>query len=81
MLPSGPRWKSHILRPEVSTKRKVAIYYRDPIECLQSLLSHPLFAPHISFVPRKVWTSAACIVRVYKEWLSGDHAWNLQVSG
>ena len=52
-----------------------------PIECLQSLLSHPLFAPHISFVPQKVWTSAVRIVRVYEEWLSGDHAWNLQVSG
>ncbi|KIM55809.1 hypothetical protein SCLCIDRAFT_30071 [Scleroderma citrinum Foug A] len=78
MLPSGPRWKSHILRPEVPTKRKVAIYYCDPIKCLQSLLSHPLFAPHISFVPRKVWTSAARIVRVYEEWLSGNHAWNLQ---
>ena len=81
MLPSGPRWKSHILHPEVLTKCKVAIYYCDPIKCLQSLLSHPLFAPHISFVPQKVWTSAARIVRVYEEWLSGNHAWNLQVSG
>ena len=80
MLPSGPRWKSHTLRPEVPTKCKVAIYYHDPIECLQALLSHPLFAPHISFVPRKVWMSAARVVRVYKDWLSGDHAWNLQVS-
>ena len=80
MLPSGPRWKSHTLRPEVPTKRKVAIYYCDPIECLQSLLSHPLFVPHISFVPRKVWMSAARVVRVYEDWLLGDHAWNLQVS-
>ena len=80
MLPSGPRWKLHALRPKVPTKRKVVIYYHDPIECLQSLLSHPLFVPHISFVPRKVWTSAARVVRVYEEWLSGDNAWNLQVS-
>ncbi|KIK11045.1 hypothetical protein PISMIDRAFT_123437, partial [Pisolithus microcarpus 441] len=51
MLPSSPRWKSHTLLPQVPTKRKPIIYYRDPLECLQSLLSHPLFTSHISFIP------------------------------
>ncbi|KAF8547631.1 hypothetical protein OG21DRAFT_1527027 [Imleria badia] len=39
---------------------------------------HPLFEPHISFVPWKVWTSAVKICCVYDEWLSGDHAWSIQ---
>ncbi|KAI6008569.1 hypothetical protein EDC04DRAFT_2907000 [Pisolithus marmoratus] len=43
-----------------------------------SLLSHPLFKPHISFVPRKVWTSAAKTCHMYDEWLSGDCAWSIQ---
>lgn len=80
MLPSGPPWKSLPIRPTVPTKRAVSLYYRDPVECLQALLSHPLFERHISFVPRKVWSTAARLVRVYDEWLSGDHAWELQVS-
>ncbi|KAI5982093.1 hypothetical protein EDD15DRAFT_2403257 [Pisolithus albus] len=79
MLPSGPRWKSHTLLPQVPTKRKPIIYYRDPLECLQSLLSHPLFTSHISFIPRRVWSSSARIVRIYEEWMSGNHAWSLQI--
>ncbi|KAF8546867.1 hypothetical protein OG21DRAFT_1527549 [Imleria badia] len=78
MLPSGPHWKSHVLRTQVATKRKVMIIYHDPVECLQALLSHPLFASHISFVPQKVWSSSARMVRIYDEWMSGDHAWSLQ---
>ncbi|KAF9230845.1 hypothetical protein BU15DRAFT_56804, partial [Melanogaster broomeanus] len=33
---------------------------------------------HISFVPRRVWTCAAKICRIYEEWLSGDSAWSIQ---
>ena len=80
MLPSGPRWKSHVLLPKIATKRKAIVYYRDPVECLQSLLSHPLFESNISFVPQKVWSTSARTVRIYEDWMSGDHAWNLQVS-
>ncbi|KAI5981814.1 hypothetical protein EDD15DRAFT_2379006 [Pisolithus albus] len=43
MLPSSPRWKSHTLLPQVPTKRKPIIYYRDLLECLQSLI----YIPHL----------------------------------
>ncbi|KIK20320.1 hypothetical protein PISMIDRAFT_13073 [Pisolithus microcarpus 441] len=79
MLPSSPRWKSHTLLPQVPTKCKPIIYYQDPLECLQSLLSHPLFTSHISFIPRRVWSSSAWIVHIYEEWMSGNHAWSLQI--
>ncbi|KIJ67278.1 hypothetical protein HYDPIDRAFT_84341, partial [Hydnomerulius pinastri MD-312] len=54
--------------------------YCDSIECLQALLSHPLFKfeHHISFVPSKVWSMAAQLVHIYDEWLTGDHTWELQ---
>ena len=78
-LPSGPQWVCETLTTEYPTKEPAYVFYHNPIECLQALLSHPLFEPHISFVPRKVWTSAAKICRVYNEWLSGDHAWSMQV--
>ena len=68
MLPSGPRWKSHVLHPQVPTKRPAILYYHNPVNCLQSLLSHPSFMSSISFVPWKVWSSSACIVRIYEDW-------------
>ncbi|KAI5992161.1 hypothetical protein EDD15DRAFT_2197182 [Pisolithus albus] len=43
-----------------------------------SVLSHPLFASHMSFIPQRVWSSSAWVVRIYEDWMSGDHAWNLQ---
>ncbi|KIM56167.1 hypothetical protein SCLCIDRAFT_133163, partial [Scleroderma citrinum Foug A] len=36
------------------------------------------FKCHISFVPCKVWSMAAQVMHVYNEWLTGDHAWELQ---
>lgn len=80
LLPSGPAWLCEELQPEGPCKQSAKLFYRQPLECLQSLLSHPLLAPHIDFVPRKVWTSAARICRIYDEWLTGDRAWNIQVS-
>ncbi|KIM70781.1 hypothetical protein SCLCIDRAFT_80152, partial [Scleroderma citrinum Foug A] len=52
--------------------------YHQPLDCIQALLSHPLLAPHISFTPWRVWTSAAKICQIYDEWLSGNCAWNIQ---
>ena len=80
MLPTGPRWECETMTPEYPTKQPPHLFYRDLIMCLQALLSHPLFEPHISFVPRRIWTTAAKVCRVYDEWLSGDHAWSIQVS-
>ena len=78
-LPSGPWWLCETLPTEYPTKQPPRVFYCNPIECLQSLLSHPLFESHILFVPRRVWTCAAKICRVYDEWLSGDRAWSMQV--
>ena len=79
MLPPGPSWKCHTINPPAPTKRPIALFYRNAIDCIQSLLSHPFFECHISFVPRKVWSTAARVVRIYNKWLTGDHAWELQV--
>ncbi|KIM65973.1 hypothetical protein SCLCIDRAFT_38914, partial [Scleroderma citrinum Foug A] len=78
MLPPGPSWKCHTINPPAPTKRPIALFYRNAIDCIQSLLSHPFFERHILFVPRKVWSTAARVIRVYNEWLTGDHAWELQ---
>ncbi|KIK17897.1 hypothetical protein PISMIDRAFT_110561 [Pisolithus microcarpus 441] len=80
LLPLAPHWHSQVICPQHPMKRSVMLFYRDPIECIQSLLSHPLFESHVEFVPRKVWSTAAQLSCVYDEWLTGEHAWNLQAS-
>ncbi|KAI6039268.1 hypothetical protein EDC04DRAFT_2544714, partial [Pisolithus marmoratus] len=59
VLPSGPAWLCEELEPKSPTKHPVCLFYCQLLKCLQSLLSHPLLALHISFIPQKVWTSVA----------------------
>ncbi|KAI9574177.1 hypothetical protein HD554DRAFT_2165677 [Boletus coccyginus] len=59
-------------------KKAVCIFYHKPLECLQMLITHLLLAPHMSFVPRKVWTSSAKICHIYENWMSSNNAWNMQ---
>ena len=81
MLPSGPPWMCKQLRTEYPTKNKIYLYYRDPVECLKSLLRSPLLKDHLNFTPRRLFENADSekLVRVYTEWLSGDAAWSMQV--
>lgn len=78
-LPKGPLWKSTTWKTPYPTKKPLTLYYRDPIECLQSLMSNPLLKGSIDFTPFKLWKTAERVVRVYNEWLSGDAAWKIQV--
>ena len=79
-LPPGPAWVCKTIETEVPTKNPVHLFYRDPLNCLQALLSNLLLTSHIPFVPQEVWMSAAKICRIYDKWLSGNRAWKIQVS-
>jgi hypothetical protein len=79
MLPSGPRWKYKDIVTDNPTKRPLRLFYRDPIECLQSLLSNPRLADCIDFNCRKVYESADKDSRIYSSFMTGDHSWYLQV--
>ncbi|KAG2737289.1 hypothetical protein P692DRAFT_20762125, partial [Suillus brevipes Sb2] len=78
LLPAPPQWKYQKITTEFPTTKTLQIFYRDTIECLQSLLSHPLLAASFDFIPCKVYESAEHAVRVYHGFMTGDHAWNLQ---
>ena len=80
MLPSGPHWKYVIIQPEYPTKKPLRLFFQDPLECLQALLLNPKLAAHIEFCPRKLYETADATHHVYKEWLTGDHTWELQVT-
>ncbi|KAJ7715023.1 hypothetical protein B0H14DRAFT_2413361, partial [Mycena olivaceomarginata] len=78
MLPSGAEWKAITWKTNYPTKNPLTVYYRDPLECLQALLSNPLVQDFIEFTPFRLWSSANKLMRVYTEWISGETAWNLQ---
>ena len=80
MLPTGPKWKYESIAPKYPTKRKITLYYRDPIECLQSLVHSPLLKDYIEFWPMQLFESSQKLMRVYTEWLSGNAARFMQVT-
>ncbi|KAJ7114401.1 hypothetical protein C8R44DRAFT_832941 [Mycena epipterygia] len=75
ILPKVPQWTAKPWVPEFSVKKPLTLYYRDPLECLQSLLQNPLVQDHIGYSPFRLYESAK---RGYTEWLSGDDAWEKQ---
>ncbi|KAF8136962.1 hypothetical protein EV363DRAFT_1156554 [Boletus edulis] len=78
LLPSGPRWKFEVVPTAHPTKQPVHLYYRDALECIESLFNHPFFADKIDFTPFRLFTTAERVVRVYTEWMSSNSAWEMQ---
>ena len=81
ILPKTPPWKCHVIDTSLhQTKSPARLFYHNTVECLEMLLSTPLFGNSIDFFPYQVFTNAQRFVWVYTKWMSGDHAWQLQVS-
>ncbi|KAG1860979.1 hypothetical protein C8R48DRAFT_774239 [Suillus tomentosus] len=78
MLPGGPRWKSQVICTSHSTKTPVILYWRDPLECIASIFNHPLFHNRLDLTPRKVYSTSQKLSQVYMEWMTGQHAWDMQ---
>ncbi|KAG2137000.1 hypothetical protein DEU56DRAFT_912773 [Suillus clintonianus] len=77
-LSMGPSWKCQLIPSLHGTKSPIRLFWRDPVECLESLFSNPLFHDQLDFIPRRVYKTAAQLLRVYSEWLMGDTAWSIQ---
>ena len=60
-------------------KSPIYLYWRNPLDCLESILSHPLFANQLEFVPRHIYTTVAKDRHVYTNWITGEDAWKMQV--
>ncbi|KDQ57872.1 hypothetical protein JAAARDRAFT_57695 [Jaapia argillacea MUCL 33604] len=79
LLPPGPQWRyQEISIDGFPTKDRMVLYYRDGLECIESLFSYPMFAGRMEFCPRKVFTSFNRQTRVYSEWMTSDGAWETQ---
>lgn len=82
LLPdAGPRWKQREVVPEHGeSMEQVTLFYKDPVEAVAHILSRPSLAPYLEFVPKKVWTDASKVERVYSEMCTGNWWWDVQVS-
>ena len=81
ILPKMPPWKCCVIDTSPhQTKSSIRLFYRNTMECLEILLSNPLCGNSIDFSPYCVFTNAQHFVQVYTEWMSSNHAWQLQVS-
>ena len=56
------------------------LFYRDSLDCVEYLLGNPLFADCMDFSPVRLYQDAEQTIRVYTEWLTGNTAWEMQVS-
>ncbi|KZS94794.1 hypothetical protein SISNIDRAFT_409274 [Sistotremastrum niveocremeum HHB9708] len=78
-LPASVPWKWQELKfPGFATKKPIIVYYRDGLDCIQSLLADPKYASDLDYVPRKEYTDAECTNRVYSEYMTGNNAWEIQ---
>jgi hypothetical protein len=62
LLPSVPKWQYHIILMTHPTKQPLQFYWGDPLDCIESLFSHPLFANEIDVTPQCVYETAECTV-------------------
>ncbi|KAG2068280.1 hypothetical protein BDR04DRAFT_1025054, partial [Suillus decipiens] len=75
MLPSGPTWKCQTIPSIHPTKSPIQLFWRNPMECLESLFSNPLFHDKLDFIPHHIYKTAEQLLYVYSEWLTGDSTW------
>jgi hypothetical protein len=83
---SGTPWKAISIIPESGTPLEPGtLFYRDPMDAIESLLQIPAFKDVLEFVPRKVWSNPEDEdeperrERNYKEIFSGKWSWRTQV--
>jgi hypothetical protein len=81
LLPKAPQWRCMpIVVDGYPTKAPMCLYYRDALECVEYLFGNPLFVGQIDYSPQRLWKTAEKLERVYTEWMTGDSAWEMQVS-
>jgi hypothetical protein len=81
-LPLSPMpWNPTDIQPLSGTLLAPAtLYHRNPLDCIRSLLARPSLKDHLEYVPRRSWEDSERDVRIYSEIMTGDWAWETQVS-
>jgi hypothetical protein len=82
-LPRGPRWRYHDFEPaefglQGFLHETLRFYYREPLECAQSLLEDPTNGPHV-LLPYELYTGPCMQTRVFIGMETGDWWKRMQV--
>ncbi|KAG1888820.1 hypothetical protein F4604DRAFT_1569616, partial [Suillus subluteus] len=67
LLPPVPKWQYCIILTTHPTKQPLHFYWRDSLDCIESLFNHSLFAKKIDVTPQCVYDTA-----------ERDAAWSMQ---
>ncbi|KAG2341512.1 hypothetical protein BDR05DRAFT_834156, partial [Suillus weaverae] len=65
LLPSGPKWQYHVISTEHPMKLPVHLYWRNLLDCIESLFNNPRFSKDIDLVPECIYTTAEHTVQIY----------------
>jgi len=66
ILPSGPCWNARVIATTHPTRSPVTLYYRDLLDCVESLFNHPLFAGKMDYSPYRLYTTAERIEGIHR---------------
>jgi hypothetical protein len=75
-LPIRPKFERHDIVIEGET---FEVYFRDVMDCINSLYGNPEFAPHLVFAPERHYSDADKTCRVYHDMYTGKWWWETQV--
>lgn len=80
----GPRWLSQQIKPKSGTLSKpITLFYRDGMDVVKKLLSHPILTPKMVFGPKKAFDTGwdgENLGRKYSDLHTGDYWPRMQVS-
>ena len=79
-LPDVPWWSHQtIILPGFQTKDPMTLYWYDSLKVVKYLFANPAFATCMEMIPYKLLDKETGLP-VYGEFMSGDFAWEYQVS-
>jgi Plavaka transposase len=55
------------------------LWFRDPVECVQELLSNPVFVEHTAFALERVYSDREGKERIFDEMWTAEWWWDTQV--
>lgn len=86
-LPPGPRWKCTVMsvtgdkldEKGTPVTEEHELWHRDPVECIEELLSNPSFNGHMDYAPVRHYRQPEKKNRAYSEMSTGEWWWQTQV--
>ena len=86
-LPSGPEWTCEILEvvgdivdeSGAPKTEMVELWHRNPVKCVQELISNPEFKEYMKYTPYHLYESDNGMNQCWDEMATGSWWWDIQV--